>query len=106
MTVQELKDKGYLVKIKHFRYPYDPLVEYLNLPKGSVGVRPLAPEREIYGPRRYPRGGLTTMEVTSPDGFNYAASAECSLMDGFERKRGVRICLGRIIQCINEKIIV
>jgi len=106
MTLQELKDKGYKVKVRHYRYPFVKLDNYINLPMGAVGLGELMPEKDIEGPKRFPRGGLTRVEVTSPENWNYAVEAHCSLKDGFDRKRGVRICLGRLGVSIENKVII
>jgi hypothetical protein len=103
MTIQELKNRGYKVKVRHFRYGGIKIVDAVNLPTNFVAVCPLLPEKEIAGPNRYPRGGKTVVQVTSPGGKDYDAVAECSLKDGFDRKRGVRICLGRIEQEIQSE---
>jgi len=95
LTLTDLKEKGFKVRIQHFRYRTLQITDAVNLPRNFTILGPLEPEKAVPGPERSPRGGGTIVKVTR-DGKDYVGTAECSLKDGFDRKRGVRICLGRL----------
>ncbi len=43
------------------------------------------------------KGGNTTIEITTPEGLNLVGTAQCSMMDNWDRKIGNQIALGRAI---------
>lgn len=96
-TIHQLRLEGYKVRVKHQRYKHVRYSEFLagtNL--GQKDWFNLVPIKELPGKERFPRGGETTVEITTPDGRNYAATSKCHINDNFDRKLAVRICLGRI----------
>jgi hypothetical protein len=48
------------------------------------------------------KGGITEMQVTLPDGRDYSITAKCADVDSFNRKIGIKICLGRLSKVLNE----
>lgn len=69
MTVQQLRNNGYKVKVLHFR-------DYS--PKGL-----------------YEKGGTTQVIIDSPNGDHFEGIAKCSDKDNYNKKLGVRIAIGR-----------
>lgn len=43
------------------------------------------------------KGGNTTIEITTPEGLNIIGTAQCSMVDNWNRKIGNQIALGRAI---------
>lgn len=64
----------------------------------------LLPVRDIKdrGLSMHTKGGKTEVSITTPDGKDYQATAECSMEDSFCYKLGNRICLGRILKQLNS----
>lgn len=86
MTVQELRNKGFKVKVLHHRL-------YNGYHKWQVGNRN---HIENYGPLDPDtKGGSTHVVVDCPNGEHYEGIALCSLKDNFNKKLGVKIALGR-----------
>lgn len=71
MTIQELRNNGYKIKVLHYRRG-NPLNNY----KG-------------------PKGGRTKVIIDSPNGEHFEGEAKCSNKDNYNKKLGVRIALGR-----------
>lgn len=86
-TVANLRKAGFKVKVQHERY-------------GAVFKLGLAPEYEIRQKKNFfnPKGGKTTVTVTSATGENYQGISACSKQDGFNRKFGVFKAIARIAQ--------
>jgi hypothetical protein len=94
MTVKQLRNIGCKVKIQHYRFvSYNAF--HLTGKKGYL-IGKLLPEKDVDGKERFPRGGKTTMEVTTPQGRTFITETNCSKSDGFCRRRGVQICLERL----------
>lgn len=79
MTVHKLRKAGFKVQVRHFRC-YD---DDINTPLSKGG----STEVLITYP---PQEGIGTCSVVG--------IAECSPKDNFDRKRGVRIALGRALK--------
>lgn len=89
--VHLLRTKNFKVRIKHYRWvrksdDYDmpaslKLVTKVNKKEYS----------EILG-----NGGLTEVELTTPDGQGFMQQSNCHENDGYNKKLGVRIALGRL----------
>jgi hypothetical protein len=74
ITIHQLRKNNYKVRVMHGRI------------KGSTG--------EIF-----PKGGITVIELTTPDGSKtVSGKAECSEIDTFNRKLGNQIALGRAVK--------
>lgn len=48
-----------------------------------------------------PKGGYTTISVTTPKGENYEVMAKCSDKDAYNKKVAISICLGRLAKQLN-----
>jgi hypothetical protein len=86
-TVQSLRQKGYKVRVKHYRYQnfYQPLFK----------KQKLEAIKDLPGKTRHPKGGLTIIELDGPQG-RFVGSSVCSKLDNFCYKTGVKIALGRM----------
>lgn len=81
LTVHELRKQGYKVQVRHNRCYEEP---------NQFGKAVLSS-----------KGGATEVLVTTPGEFpmtSVVGVAECSPQDNFDRKRGVRIALGRALK--------
>lgn len=103
-TVEQLRKNGYKVRVMHERFQFQPWVKLSHPPKDYSPWGPLRPQFELKPPVRAQKGGRTTIEITAPNGKNYSGVALCSKEDSFDRKKGVKICLGRIAKKIEEEI--
>ena len=87
MTVQELRNKGYKVRVLHNRL-------YHGYHKWQVGAKdaatfsgvPIDPDA---------KGGSTEIIIDSPNGEHFRGLAICSKKENYNKKMGVRIALGR-----------
>lgn len=71
-TVKQLRQSGYKVRVFHIR-------------KKNAGSP-------------VPRGGLTHIEITLPNGENVVGEAKCAEIDNYNKKIGVQIALGRALK--------
>lgn len=75
-TIQEYRKMGYKIRVMHGR---------INGRDGQI----------------LPKGGVTVIEVTTPDGkTTVKGMAECSIKDSWNRKMGNKIALGRAMEQI------
>lgn len=75
-TVKSLRQKGYRVRVFHTRrWIVDP----------------------EYGDRVHERGGHTEVEIYQDETFVTSGTARCSNKENYDRKKGVRIALGRAL---------
>lgn len=72
MTVQNLRKDGYKVRVLHHRRDDNRVL-------GGV----------------HPKGGMTVVQITTPDGRELEGRAECSKKDLYNKKLGVRMAIGR-----------
>jgi hypothetical protein len=87
MTIQQLRNNGYKVRVLHNRL-------YNGYHKWQVGAKdrasfsgiPIDPDA---------KGGSTQVVIDSPDGKHYQGLAICSKKENYNKKMGVRIALGR-----------
>ena len=87
MTVQQLRNTGYKVRVLHNRL-------YNGYQKWQVGSRdraafsgmPIEPDS---------KGGSTEVVIDSPDGKHFHGVAICSKKENYNKKLGVKIALGR-----------
>jgi len=82
MTVEELRNNGYKVRVHHHR-------KMTRTLDGSSMVA-------------CARGGRTVIEVTTPDGTNLVGSSRCSRKENFNKRLGVKIALGRALKGANN----
>ena len=71
-TVDDLRHLGYKVRVMHFR------------------------ERDQYGHYKT-KGGKTIVTITDNNGHTSQGTARCSNSDGFNKKLGVKIAIGRAL---------
>lgn len=85
MTIQSLKNDGFKVFVTHKRV------------SSTTGEMQSYQSFRSHGMANLiaPKGGLTCVELQK-DGKTFQASAKCSKKDAYNRKIGVRICLGRL----------
>jgi len=94
MTVQQLRNSGYKVRVLHNRL-------YNGYYKWQVGSKPNHSVHG-YGPiDADTKGGSTQIIIDSPSGDHYEGLAICSKKENYNKKLGVRIALGR---CNIDKI--
>lgn len=84
MTVKELRQSGYKIKIFHNRAKCSPMLL-------DNGVK------TFFGDV-LPKGGRTELHLISPEGIEVVAEAKCSEKDNYCRKVGVAISLGRALK--------
>lgn len=70
MTIKELRNKGYKVRVLHHRTP-------------------------CVWETFHPKGGTTHIIIDSPSGEHFEGIAYCSPKDNYDKKLGVRIAIGR-----------
>lgn len=86
MTVQQLRNMGYKVRVLHNRL-------YNGYHKWQVGAKDSA---KNYGPLDPDsKGGSTQVIIDSPNGEHFQGLAMCSKKENYNKKMGVRIALGR-----------
>ena len=91
-TVKSLRDQGFQVRVHHIRrYKYE---------SENAAVPSNFNRNQII----LARGGVTDVAITTPDGKNVRAFAYCSDKDGYNKKRGVLIALGRAMKQLNNPI--
>jgi hypothetical protein len=87
MTIQELRNYGYKVRVLHNRL-------YNGYYKWQVGSK--SHSVHGYGPiDPDTKGGSTQIVIDSPSGDHYEGLAICSKKENYSKKLGVRIALGR-----------
>ena len=84
MTVQELRNKGYKVKVLHHRL-YNGKFKWQAV-DNYIGGGIIDPDT---------KGGSTHIIIDSPNGNHFEGVALCSREDNYDKKLGVRIALGR-----------
>lgn len=84
MTIQQLRNDGYKVRVLHNRL-YKGKFKWQRV-SSVVGSGPIDPDT---------KGGSTQIVVDSPSGEHYDGIALCSKKDNYNKKLGVRIALGR-----------
>lgn len=76
-TVQELRQDGYKVRVIHNR------AKAFNF-------------KHPYGFIESSRGGMTIVELRTPEGVELRAETRCSTKDNYNKKIGVALALSRI----------
>lgn len=87
-NVENLRKAGFKVRVSHSRY---------HVYTGDLHYR------KFFETNPYlisPKGGTTTVEITSKDNKNYIGKSKCSKKDSFNRKLGLNIALGRLCEVI------
>ena len=83
MTVQQLRNQGYKVRVLHNRL-YNGKYKWQRATK--ITDYPIDAD---------PKGGSTTIIIDSPDGKHFEGHAVCSKIENYNKRLGVRIALGR-----------
>lgn len=71
MTVEDLRKRGFKIRVHH--------------------------HRRVTGKVVNPLGGKTVVEITTPDGTTLVGVSRCSRKENFNKRLGVRIALGRAL---------
>lgn len=80
MTIRDLRNNGYKVRVLHFRrHKSGPCIAGINF--GCF--------------EKDPKGGTTQVIIDSPTGEHFEGEAKCSNQDNYNKKLGVKIALGR-----------
>jgi len=105
-TIHELRKQGYKVRINHYRYVASRNPSIPSTKLIATHVAPTVPTlerltKEDKRNRKYgyvdAKGGLTEVEITAPNGgTTEVRAAQCNRKDAFNRRLGIRICLGRL----------
>lgn len=85
MTIRELRNAGYKVKILHNRL-YNGVHIWQRQVEPVDYCGPIDPD---------PKGGSTTIIIDSPFGDHFEGHAVCSRKENYHKKMGVRIAMGR-----------
>ncbi len=104
MTIHQLRLAGNKVRVTHKRYAIQGYNYFFNQVLKTKGVdilrKYLIPIKGIRADNQQnlinPKGGSTTIDITTKNGQEYSATAFCNLKDSFNRKTAISICLGRI----------
>jgi hypothetical protein len=88
MTVKQLQDSGYKVKVFHNRL-------YNGYHAWQNGKRVYGYTDGIIGPDT--KGGSTEVIIDTPTGERFHGLATCSTEDNYDKKLGIRIALGRAL---------
>jgi hypothetical protein len=86
MTVQQLRNMGYKVKVLHNRL-------YNGYHAWQVGGHEHIQQNAPVDPDS--KGGSTHIIIDSPTGEHFQGLAICSKKENYNKKMGVRIALGR-----------
>ena len=84
MTVQQLRNNGYKVKVLHNRLYNGSFTWQVANTQNMNG--PIDPDT---------KGGSTEIIIDSPSGEHFHGIAICSRKENYDKKLGVRIALGR-----------
>jgi hypothetical protein len=96
ITVKSLRQRGYNVKISHFRYLGDKFKSHDLTSYHHIRT-------EKWQDRINPHGGLTTVQVCDANNNPlWETEARCSKEDNFNRKVALNICMGRLEMLIPE----
>lgn len=89
MTVQQLRNNGYKVRVLHYRLPN-------RVETGGWSATGIVRDAvRLQGCDFKPKGGRTKLIIDSPSGEHYEGESICSKRDNYNKKLGVRIALGR-----------
>lgn len=107
-TIEAIRQVGGTVRIQHIRRFLKPKPRVLNLdPIVEIIEEKVTKENKVssieqkLGAKISPCGGVTIVEVTTPDGEKLTEKARCRENDQFNKRLGVSIALGRIIKKIH-----
>lgn len=121
ITVEQLRRAGFKVRVGHWRavpLGNDEVEALLEHPEADNKTK-LAPRfgrfyalalearrnkanGSWYAEFCEQKGGETTVTITGLSGHSYTSSAYCSIKDNYDRKKGVKIALGRAVALYNK----
>jgi hypothetical protein len=101
MTVSSLRKEGFKVKVTHRRYWQDPI---FRTPLNKTPTALFEEDDYIYSDFASPRGGETQVELEK-DGIRVVGVSKCSKKDGYNKKRGVQIAIGRALSQLPERFV-
>lgn len=102
-SIENLRERGYLVRVYHGRRFG---VEFCPLHSGGPYINwnvIVMSKKEMKNNCNYEHscilchGGYTRLDVRTPDGKEYTAKFNFAPTKNFNRKIGIRACLGRIV---------
>lgn len=94
-TVKSLRDKGYKVFVQHLRR-YKAVEYFDGIPKV---LDAFASKRELPAKAKMlATGGVTVVEVFTPQGDSCSGVAQCHNNDAFEKKKGCKLALERALR--------
>jgi len=107
-TIQKLREDGNKVRVRHCRAYKNIPGEYLTRRQfeerieSSSAISAAAVINGKLSPKPYseivsPNGGMTVVQITTPTGEELEGVALCSLKDGYCRKKGLAIAMGRAL---------
>ena len=103
--IKSLKDNGFKVTIKHYRYAFDqniasiiPFLPNKTCERFAVDYLTDLKELRVKGRQNmiYPKGGLTPLSIQRAGSPVYTSS-DCSIKDQFQRSLGLRRCIYKMI---------
>lgn len=98
ITVKSLRQSGLKVRVCHRRRYFDPVNKrWTFLTKYERSQVPLADYVKMHE-----KGGITEVTVTVAGSKDFTALAECSKKEAYNRRRGVGIALGLILNDVNQ----
>lgn len=86
MTIQQLRNNGYKVRVLHNRL-------YNGYHKWQVGSKPKSGHCGPIDPDA--KGGSTEIVIDSPTGEHFQGLAICSKKENYNKRLGVKIAMGR-----------
>jgi hypothetical protein len=91
-SVEDLRKSGYKVRVAHKRFCKFDYSTTLVIPT-LHGIK---------GDSILPRGGITQVDIRTPDGEELFGEAKCSDKDNYNKSIGLQIAIGR---AMNSKVI-
>lgn len=85
MTIQELRNNGYKVRVLHNRL-YNGYYKWQVGNNSNYGGEAIDPDT---------KGGSTQVVIDSPNGEHFEGHAVCSKKENYNKRLGVMIALGR-----------
>jgi len=92
VTVHQLRQSGVKVRVTHKRRYFDPVNKRWALLTDYE--RSLAPLPDFV--KAHEKGGLTIVNVTTPNGGEFEGQSNCSKKDVWVRKDGLNRALGKV----------
>lgn len=103
--VHELRKVGHKVRITHYRR-YEGITDKFETKIKTWSRREYDANKSMFAlSRMLITGGKTTAEVTLTDGTALSGVAECSEIDGYNRRVGVAAALGRALVSISKNTV-